>query len=350
MEMFRFGDPQYLYALAIIPVLIALFIYFRIQRKKAIREFGNPEILEPLMPNASKSRPAIKFTILIVALAFLIIGIARPQFGAKLQKIKRQGIELVIALDVSNSMLAEDIQPNRLEKAKMAISRLTERLSNDKIGLIVFAGDAYTQIPITTDYASAKLFLSSITPDIVPKQGTAIGSAIDLAINSFTPESKTSKAIIVITDGENHEDDAVEMAKAATEQEIVVHTIGMGLPQGGPIPISNSYGQKDFRRDKSGQVVVTKLDENMLQQIAAAGNGKYIRANNTEVGINNIFDEISSMEKSELESRVYSDYNDQFFYFIMIALALIVIEYLVLERKNKLLKNFRLFNGKKIEK
>ncbi len=344
MEMFRFGSPHYLYLLVLIPILIALYIYFRIQRKKAIREFGNPEILEPLMPSASKSRPILKFIVLITALAFLIVGIARPQFGAKLQKIKRKGIELVIALDVSNSMLAEDIQPNRLEKAKRAIAKLTERLSNDKIGLIVFAGDAYTQIPITTDYTSAKLFLSSISPDIVPTQGTAIGSAIDLAMKSFTPESETSKAIIVITDGENPEDDAVEMAKLAAENNIVVHTIGMGLPQGGPIPVANAYGQKDFRRDKEGQVIVTKLDEKMLQEIATAGKGTYTRANNTEVGINSVFDEINKMEKSELESRVYSDYNDQFFYFIAIALALVIIEYCVMENKNKLFRNFKLFN------
>lgn len=344
MEMFRFGSPHYLYLLVLLPILIALYIYFRIQRKKAIREFGNPEILEPLMPSASKSRPTLKFIILITALSFLIVGIARPQFGAKLQKIKRKGIELVIALDVSNSMLAEDIQPNRLEKAKRAIAKLTERLTNDKIGLIVFAGEAYTQIPITTDYTSAKLFLSSISPDIVPTQGTAIGSAIDLAMKSFTPESETSKAIIVITDGENHEDDAVEMAKLAAENNIIVHTIGMGLPQGGPIPIANAYGQKDFRRDKEGQVIVTKLDEKMLQEIAVAGKGTYIRANNTEVGINNVFDEINKMEKSELESRVYTDYNEQFFYFIAIAFALVIFEYCVMENKNKLFRNFKLFN------
>jgi len=252
----------------------------------------------------------------------------------------------MIALDVSNSMLSEDIQPNRLEKAKRAIARLTERLSNDKIGLIVFAGKAYTQIPITTDYASAKMFLGSINTEIVPTQGTAIGSAIDLAMSSFSPDLESSKAIIVITDGENHEDDAVEMAKKAAEKKIVVHTIGMGLPQGGPIPIYNAYGQKDFKRDQSGQVVVTKLDEAMLQQIAAAGGGTYIRANNTEVGINNVFDEINKMEKTELESRVYSDYNDQFFYFIVAAFALLVLEFAVMERKNNLFKNIKLFREK----
>ncbi|MBN1925786.1 MAG: VWA domain-containing protein [Prolixibacteraceae bacterium] len=344
--MFRFGNPEYLYAMLVIPALIILFAFFRAKRRKAIKEFGTPEILAPLMPNVSRSRPTWKFILLCTALAFLIVGIARPQFGSKLQKIKRKGVEIIIALDVSNSMMAEDIQPNRLERAKMAISRLTERLSNDKIGLTVFAGDAYTQIPITTDYASAKLFLSSISTDIVPVQGTAIGAAIELSMRSFTPETESSKAMIIITDGENHEDNAVEMATIAAENDIVIHTIGMGLPQGGPIPVYNANGQKDFRKDKSGNVVVTKLDEKMLQQIAVAGNGKYVRANNTEVGINTIFDEISSMQKTELESRVYSDYNDQFYYFIAVALALILIEFMVLERKNKLLKNFRLFSKK----
>jgi len=240
-------------------------------------------------------------------------------------------------------MMAEDIQPNRLERAKRAISRLTERLTNDKIGLIVFAGDAYTQVPITTDYTSAKLFLSSINTAVVPKQGTAIGSAIGLGMKSFTPETESSKAIIIITDGENHEDDAIEMAKLANEEDIIVHTIGMGLPQGGPIPVVNANGQKDFRKDKKGEVVVTKLDEKMLQEIAVAGGGKYVRANNTEVGINAIFDEINKMQKTELESRVYSDYNDQFYYFIAVALALLLLEFLLMERKNKVLKKIKLF-------
>jgi Ca-activated chloride channel family protein len=343
MEMFRFANPGYLSALVIIPVLIIIFFIYKRKRKKALRQFGNPDILQSLMPNASKSRPGWKFTIVLVALALLITGIARPQFGAKLQKVKRKGIELIIALDVSNSMLAEDIQPNRLERAKRAISLLTERLSNDKIGLIVFAGDAYVQMPITTDYTSAKLFLSSINTSMVPRQGTAIGSAIDLAMQSFTPESESSKAIVVITDGENHEDNAEDLAEEAADNDIVVHTIGMGLPKGGPIPVTKPNGQKDYKRDKNGEVVVTKLNEEMLQKIAAAGGGEYVRANNTEVGINAIYDEINKMEKTELESRVYSEYNDQFFYFIAAALLLLLVEVLLLERKNKFLKNFRLF-------
>ena len=350
MEMFRFGNPNALYLLILIPVLIGLFVFFRIQRKKAIKAFGNPEILEPLMPSASQSRPGWKFVIALVALVFIIIGAARPQFGSKLQKIKRKGVEVIIALDVSNSMMAEDIQPNRLERAKRAISKLTEKLNNDKIGLVVFAGDAYTQIPITTDYASAKMFLSTINTSMLPRQGTAIGSAIELAMKSFTPESEASKAIIIITDGENHEDDAIGMAEAAKDQDIIVHTIGMGLPQGGPIPVFDANGKKDFRKDKNGNVVVTKLDENMLKEIAISGGGSYVRANNTEVGINKIYDEINKMNKTELESRSYSDYNDQFFYFILVALVLLIADFLVLERKNKLLKNVRLFETEKKSK
>lgn len=343
MEMFRFANPEFFIALIIVPVLIILYIVFGIKRKKAIREFGNPETLASLMPNKSAARLGWKFTIIILAITLIIIALVRPQMGAKLEKIKREGVEIIIALDVSNSMLAEDIQPNRLERAKRAIARLTERLNNDKIGLIVFAGDAYTQIPITTDYSSTKLFLSAISTNIVPKQGTAIGSAINLATRSFTPNAESSKAIIIITDGENHEDDPVSMAKTAAENGIIVHTIGMGLPQGAPIPYITASGQKDFRKDKNGEVVVTKLDDKMLQEIASAGNGKYIRANNAEVGINAIFDEIDKMQKTELESKVYSEYNDQFIYFIIAALALLVIEFFILERKNKLLKNVRLF-------
>ena len=280
------------------------------------------------------------------ALASIIIGISRPQFGSKLKTEKRKGIELIIALDVSNSMMAEDIQPNRLERSKRAISQLVDKLSNDKIGLIVFAGEAYTQLPITADYVSAKLFLNSVGPQMVPTQGTAIGAAIELAQKSFNPQFAGSKAIIVITDGENHEDDAVGAAKAADEQGIVVYTIGMGLPQGGPIPDFEN-GSRNYRKDKQGNIVVTKLDEVMLQQIAEAGKGAYVRANNAQVGLNTLFDEVNKMEKSELETQVYADYDDKFQYFIGLGLFLILLDFMMLERKNKYLKNFKLFGDGK---
>jgi Ca-activated chloride channel homolog len=345
MEMFRFANPEFFWGLLIIPILTLLFIWSRILRKRAIRKFGNEETLKLLMPSVSGPRPVVKFIILQLAIVSIIIGIARPQFGSKLKKTKREGIELFIALDVSNSMLAEDIKPNRLDRAIRAITRLTDRLKDDKIGLIVFAGDAYIQLPLTTDYNSAKLFLSSVTPDMVPKPGTAIGSAIDLAVKSFTPDTKSSKAIVIITDGENHEDDPVAAAKAANEKGVVVHSIGMGLPQGVPIPLV-ANGQSDYRKDKDGKVVITKLDEQMLQQISAAGKGIYVRANNAQVGLDNILDEINAMQKSEMEARTFSEYEDQFQYFFALGLILMMLELLILERKNKYLRNFRLFSQK----
>jgi Ca-activated chloride channel family protein len=345
MEMFRFGNIEYLWGLLIIPLLSFIFIWSRIARKRALKRFGQQEILKQLMPFSSKGRPVFKFIILMLALAFIITGMARPQFGSKLKKVKREGIELIIALDVSNSMMAEDIEPNRLERAKRAISRLVDRLKDDKIGLIVFAGDAYTQLPITSDYNSAKLFLNSVSTQIVPKQGTAIGAAINLATNSFTPNGEANKAIVIITDGENHEDDAISAAKDAVDKGIFVHTIGMGLPQGSPIPVIRN-GQKDYMKDRDGKVVVTKLNEQMLEQIAAAGNGIYVRANNAQIGLNALFDEINKMEKEEMESRIYSEYNDQFQYFFAAGLFLILFEFIILERKNKYLKNIKLFSTK----
>ncbi len=344
--MFRIANPEYLYVLLVIPALIAFFWYSRIQRKKALALFGQKEILSVLMPNVSSSRPVLKFMILMFALASIIIGVARPQFGSKLRTEKRKGIELIIAVDVSNSMMAEDIQPNRLERAKRAISQLVDKLSSDKIGLIVFAGEAYTQLPITADYVSAKLFLNSIGPNIVPTQGTAIGAAIELGVKSFNPQFIGSKAMIIITDGENHEDDAVGAAKAASDQGIVVYTIGMGLPQGGPIP-DLANGPRSYRKDREGNTIVTKLDEPMLQKIAQAGKGAYVRANNAQVGLNSLFDEVNKMEKTELETQSYADYDDQFQYFIGFGLFLILLDFMILERKNKYLKNFKLFADRK---
>ncbi|HZL10850.1 MAG TPA: VWA domain-containing protein [Prolixibacteraceae bacterium] len=344
--MFRIANPEYLYALLVIPALIVFFWYGRRQRRKALALFGQKDILSVLTPNVSSGRPVLKFIILLLALASIIIGIARPQFGSKLKTEKRKGIELIIALDVSYSMMAEDIQPSRLERAKRAISQLVDKLSSDQIGLIVFAGDAYTQLPITADYVSAKLFLSSISPEMVPTQGTAIGAAIELGMKSFNPQFEGSKAMIIITDGENHEDDAVGAATEAAKQGIIVYTLGMGLPQGGPIP-EYVNGQKSYRKTREGSIIVTKLNEPMLQKIAEAGKGAYIRANNAQVGLNNLLSEVNKMEKSELETQIYADYADQFQYFIGLGLFLILLDFLILERKNKYLKNLKLFGDRK---
>lgn len=341
--MFRFANPEYLYLLILIPFLLLIFRIGRGLTRRRLKQFGDPDILKDLMPDLSYSRPVVKFLFLMTALIFLILAVARPQFGTKLQEVKRKGIEIIIALDVSNSMLAQDIQPNRLEKAKQSISKLVERLVNDRIGLIVFAGQAYTQIPITNDYASAKMFLSSISTGIVPVQGTAIGSAINLAMSSFTPQEDMSRVLIIITDGENHEDDAVALAREAAEKGIKTYTIGVGLAKGSPVPMSGGSGQQDFLKDKDGNVVISKLNEQMLEQIATEGGGKYIRANNTRLGLNALFEDINQLEKKEIEAKVYSEYQDMFQYPAALALLLIIIEFLILDRKNRRLKHIRLF-------
>ena len=341
--MFRFENIEFIYLLILIPILLVVFIIGRRIRKRSLKRFGDPDILNQLMPFLSVNRPVVKFLFILFALVVIILGMARPQFGSKLEEIKRKGIEIVIALDVSNSMLAEDIQPNRLEKAKQAIARLVEKLADDKIGLIVFAGDAYVQIPITNDYTSAKMFLSSINTQIVPKQGTAIGSAIDLGINSFSPDNEASKALIIITDGEDHDDNAVSLAAEAAEKGIVIYAVGVGTPNGTPIPVY-SGNQRSFRKDRQGNVIITKLNEKILQEITNAGNGSYIRATNNRLGLNMLFDQISDIEKKELETRIYSEYDEKFQYMIGLALILILFDFILLERKNKYLKNIKLFN------
>src|SRR5450759_2221534 len=260
MQLFRFANPDYLYLLLLLPVLIILYIINEIRKNRAIKRLGDINLIGRLVPEMSKIRPSVKFVLQLIALSAAIIMLARPQFGSKIEDVKKQGVEVIIALDVSNSMLAEDIQPDRLTRAKQAISRLVDNLNNDKIGLIVFAGDAYIQIPVTTDYISAKMFLSAINPNIVPKQGTAIGAAIDLGMRSFSPGEGKSKTIIIITDGENHEDDPVKEAEDASKAGIVIHTIGIGSTNGVPIPMLNN-GKKDYLKDVDGNTVVTKLDE-----------------------------------------------------------------------------------------
>ena len=342
MESFRFVHPEYFYTLLVIPVLLVFYFISRIMRGRSLKKFGEKNLVQELMPSVSNTRPFLKFILWMVVVALIITALAQPQFGSKLQTIKRKGIEIIVALDVSNSMKAEDLKPNRLERAKRAIAQLTERLRNDKIGLIVFAGQAYVQLPITTDYTSAKMFLDAISTESVPVQGTAIGAAINMAAKSFTPNFEGSKTIVVITDGENHEDDAVGAAKEAKAENITVNAIGMGLPEGAPIP----WGA-DYLRDKNNTVVVTKLDEKMLSEIAAAGGGTYIRANNSEVGLNSLFNEIEKMEKSEINNRQYSEYNDQFPLFLSLALVFIILNFMILDRKNKFLQSFRLFGKEK---
>jgi len=345
--MLRFEHIEYLYLLLGIPVFAGLLTMALYARSKKLRRLGDLNLLKRLMPDTSREKVIFKFLILNIAYALVIIGIANPQTGSKLEKVQRKGIDMVVALDISNSMLAQDIKPDRLTRAKQALFKLIDRLEGDRIGIIIFAGKAYTQLPVTTDYAAAKMFVSTISTKDIPSQGTAIGEAIRLGIDSFE-ENKQSKAIIIITDGENHEDNAVEMAKQASELGMRVYTIGMGLPEGSPIPMVNSYGQQTgFKKDRDGGTVITKLNEIMLQQIAAAGNGDYVRANNTQAGLSKIFEKINALEESDIEERMFTDYEDQFQYFIGIGLLLIFLEFFIFDRKTKWASNIRLFERKR---
>ncbi|MBI1804255.1 MAG: VWA domain-containing protein [Ignavibacteriae bacterium] len=341
--MIRFAHIEYLYALALLPVLVVLFLWVLRLRKRALQSFGNPSMLHRLMPMESGSKRTIKFLLLVSAIAFLTLGIANPQIGTKMEEVKRAGVDIMIALDVSNSMKAEDIKPNRLENAKQEISHMLDKLQSDRIGIIVFGGDSYLQLPLTADYSAAWLILSTVDVDVVPVPGTAIGSAIRLAMKSFVAGEQKHKVIILITDGENHEDDAIAAAKEAHEDGTIIHTIGMGSPDGAPIPIYQNNIQVGYRKDADGNVVVTKLDEQSLLQIAEAGGGKFIRATNQQSELDAVLKEIESMEKKEFGAKVFTEYEDRFQYFLAAALLLIVAEFYISERKNRFLMKWTIF-------
>lgn len=333
-----------LWWLITIPVFVVVYVVHTKRKRRQLVEFGDPELLAHLMPDASKSRPVWKFCLLMVALVLLIVAAARPQFGQKEKTIKRQGIEVMVALDISNSMLAEDVAPNRLDRAKQMLSKMMDNMVDDKVGLVVFAGEAFTQLPITCDYVSAKMFLNTTSPALIQSQGTAIGAALRTAIASFgTAESEAGRAIVLITDGENHEDDAVAMAKQAYERGIQVFVIGIGKPEGSPIPM---VGSNDYMKDRNGQVVVSRLNEEMCQQIAAAGHGVYVRCDNTNTAMRALQNELNELATAELETTVYADYNEQYQSFVLVALLFLVIEFFIMMRKNHRLARMDLFKEK----
>lgn len=343
-EVFRFAHKEYLWLLAMLPVMIIIYVLHVWIRKKSIRTFGDFDLMSKLMPYVSFTRSHIKFILFILSLTLLIIAIAGPQFGSKIREVKRKGIEIIIALDVSNSMMARDVQPNRLERSKQAIARLIDQLENDRLGMIVFAGDAYTQIPITSDYIAAKMFLAGVSTNMVSKQGTAIGSAIELAMKSFSQQDNINKAIIIISDGENHEGNAVEIARNAAAKGIKIYTIGIGKPEGVPIPVSESSVVKEYRRDRNGNIVTTKLNEQMLMEIAKEGKGKYFRAVSGNLGLNELYQALNKLDKTEFESKVFSEYEEQFPVLVWMALSILIVELFIPERKNKWLKNVKLFS------
>lgn len=342
--MFRFANIEILWLIPVVFLLIIAYVVYTRRKRRQLEEFGDAELMEQLMPNASRVRPNVKFGIVMVALVLLIIAAARPQFGQSEHSEKRQGIEAIVALDISNSMLAEDVAPNRLDRAKQMVSKLMDNMVNDKVGLVVFAGDAFIQLPITCDYVSAKMFLNTISSNLIKTQGTAIGQALATSIRCFGEQSDASRAIILITDGENHEDDAVAVAQRAKEAGIQVLVVGIGKPEGSPIPVP---GTNNFIKDRQGNVVVSKLNEEMCREIAQAGGGIYVRCDNTNTATKAIQKELDKLATQEIETQVFTDYNEQFQSFALIALLLLVIDFFIFNRKNKSLTRIDIFGEEK---
>ena len=340
--MFRFEEPAYLYFLAVIPfIALVRWLLDRKQRKK-LKLFGDPELLRQLMPDVSRWRPAVKFWLLQAALAMLIVMMARPQMGTRISHDKRTGIETIIAMDISNSMLAEDVAPSRLDRTKMMVENLVDNFTDDKIGLIVFAGDAFVQLPITSDYVSAKMFLQNIDPSLISVQGTDLARAIDMASKSFTKQEGVGRAIIVITDGEDHEGGALEAAKEARKRGMNVFILGVGDPKGAPIPL----GDGNYLTNSQGETVMTALNTRMCQEVASAGSGTYIHVDNTGDAQEKLNDSLARLQRGESESVIYSEYDEQFQAFGILAILLLMAEICVLECRNPMLRNIRLFKKK----
>lgn len=338
--MLRFEDPIYLWLLWLIPVLaLVRFVTWR-QRKSKLKKFGDPALLKDLMPDASRFRPSVKFWLANAALAVLIVMLARPQMGSKISHEKRNGIEAIICMDISNSMRAEDVTPSRLDRCKMLVENMVDHFTNDKIGLVVFAGDAFVQLPITSDYVSAKMFLQNTDPSLIQTQGTDIARAIDVAMHSFTKQEKVGRAIIVITDGEDHEGGALEAAQAAKKAGINVFILGVGSSKGAPIPLGNG----NYMQDNAGQTVMTALNEQMCKEIAQAGSGTYIHVDNTSEAQEDLNEQLTKLQKGETNSVVYSEYNEQFQAFAILALILLIVELCMLDAKNPKLKNIKIFS------
>jgi Ca-activated chloride channel family protein len=345
--MLRLANPDYLWALLLIPLSVLLFLSVTRWKKRALGTLGDRKVVDQMIPMVSFSRPLLKFVLFIVAYGLLIIGLADPQVGSKTEEEKHKGADIMVLLDVSNSMLSQDMVPNRLENAKQALAQLIDNLHSDRIGIVVFAGEPYVQLPMTTDYSAAKLFLNTINTGMVPTQGTAIGSAIDMAMDNFDFKDGTGKAMIIITDGENHEDDAVIAAKKAADKDVMVNVIGMGSENGAPIPVFQDGKQVGFHTDSAGHTIISKLDEDMCREITAAGNGAYVRATNANTGLNIIMNQVSKVQRKTFDSKTFKDFEDRFQFFLAFAFLLLVIEFFISNRKSLRWSNLKLFEVKK---
>lgn len=345
--MFEFTENNVLFGLLVIPLLFLIFIFNRYKRKKSLKKYAN-DILHPvIIPDVSNINSWIKHFLVLTSLILFIIALAGPRVGSRISEVEKKGREIVIALDVSNSMLATDIKPSRLEMAKIALSRMLDQLGDDKAGLLVFAGEAYTVMPLTNDFSAAQLFLRNAGPEMVSKQGTSLSSAIQMALRSFSPNipdaprANMAKAILIITDGENHEPGVMEAAEEAKKAGIVIHTIGIGNPDGVPIPVSE--GTTEFRKDRQGNVIVSKLDENTLKAISSVTEGYYIRAGNDPAGLFRLIRRLDEMEKQEFKTKSFAQYDEKFQYFIGFGLLFIIIEFFISKKKNKWLSNLKIF-------
>lgn len=340
--MFRFGAQEYFYLLLALPLLWALYFWVKARHARRLERFGNPATVGQLMPEASWGKVRAKFVLLSLAVACLVLALARPQVGSKLREVKKRGVEIILAVDVSNSMLAEDFRPDRLERTKYAINRLLEKLVDDRVGLIVFAGDAFVQLPVTSDYVSARSFVDHVSTDMVETQGTSLTRALELALRSFSGESdKGSRAVVLISDGENHEGDPLPLAEEAAAKGILINAIGIGTPEGAPVVIGG-----ETLKDEAGNIVVTKLDEALLQRLAVTTGGSYVRATPQDLGLDEIVRRVHELDKKEFRSRVFDEYNEQYGYFVGLALLFLLLEFVLLERKYRIFSRFNLFREK----
>ena len=343
--MFKFEHTVYFYAFAAIPLMLALVIWYFASRRKKLKRIGDAELVARLIPYASKRKRIIKVVLYLLGFCSVILALCNLQTGSKLTEVKREGADIIVCLDVSNSMLAQDLSPDRLSRAKYALEKMIDMLEGDRLGLVIFAGEAYVQLPITTDYNAAKMFLESVGPGMVPVQGTKIAEAIKKASESFSTDEGKNRAIILITDGENHESAAIEAAEEAAKKDIMINTIGIGSQNGVPIPLVENGTVKGYRKDKDGQTVVTKLNSDLLKTIASKANGVFVQASQADVGLEAVLEKIGQLDKAQLESKMYSDYEDQFQWFVAIALVLFFIEFLISERVSEWFKKINLFGN-----
>lgn len=339
-------EKKYFYLLIIIPVVVLVFMLLQLWKRSAQRKFADKQLLERLSPEKSIFKPILKLTIWCLAIASLTVALVNPKIGTKLETIKREGVDIVFAVDVSKSMLAEDISPSRLDKSKRIVSEIINKLGSDRIGIIAYAGRAVPQLPITTDFSAAKMFLSNLNTNMLSSQGTAIDDAIRLAKTYYDDVEQTNRVLVIISDGEDHTGGAGKIAEEATKEGIKTYTIGVGTQKGGPIPIKRRGITESFKRDLQGEVVITKLNEKTLQGIASEGNGEYIDGSNTEAAVEFITTRLNAMDKTEFEAKKFSEYKDQFQWFLGLGIFLLLLDIFLLERKTAWLQKLNLFNEK----